>query len=118
VLQGRKQGSGARRVNDLPLVIGADVESGARATSHFDGLIDEVRLSDTARYAGESFEPQRRFEPDERTRLLLHMDGMVGPWLLDSSAKTLRVEPRNGPRLAPADATPSDAGTLSSSTSP
>ena len=38
------------------------------------GAIDEVRLSSTARYLSD-FEPQDRFEDDENTLVLLHMDG-------------------------------------------
>ena len=39
--------------------------------------LDEVRISDVARYT-EDFEPQTRYEPDENTLSLWHMDEGVG----------------------------------------
>lgn len=55
-----------------------------------NGLIDEVRISDTARYAG-SFEPPRReFDPDPHTLLLLHFTaggenvGLIGDDVIPS----------------------------------
>jgi hypothetical protein len=67
-------------------MIGADVTKEGGAVSFFDGRIDEVRISKVARYA-EPFEPQRRFETDAETLLLLHMDGEIGPWAYDSSGR-------------------------------
>jgi hypothetical protein len=83
----RTPGSGARRTNTLPLIVGADVNARGDAVSHFDGQIDEVRLSGVARYEGDGFTPRRRARPDEHTLLLLHMDGAVGPWLHDASGR-------------------------------
>jgi hypothetical protein len=74
-----------RRTNDLPLILGGDVAGGGRAMSFFDGQIDAFRLSSTARYSGPRFTPQRRFESDEGTVLLLNMDGAIGPWIYDES---------------------------------
>jgi hypothetical protein len=51
----------------------------------FTGLIDEVRISSTARYEGDTFVPAARHEPDARTALLLHCDVDAGTWLLDAS---------------------------------
>lgn len=76
---------GERTRRGLPLLVGADVDGAGLATSCFPGEIDEVRISRTARYSGSGFEPQRRFEADEETCLLLHMDDEVGPWVFDSS---------------------------------
>lgn len=78
-------GKGKRINNALPLLVGADVTASGRGTSFFTGEIDEVRLSIGARYAGPQFTPQRRFEADDQTRLLLHFDGRVGPWIFDES---------------------------------
>jgi hypothetical protein len=39
------------------------------------GAIDEVRLSNVARYTTDSFTPQRRFTPDCETAILWHLDG-------------------------------------------
>jgi len=57
-----------------------------------EGLIDEVRISDKARYPAEDkiipirFEvPQGRFEPDENTLALWHFDGDRAAWLKDAS---------------------------------
>jgi hypothetical protein len=84
-LVGKAPGSGERRRNSLPLYIGADPDSVGKPDSFFEGLIDEVRISKVARYAGEKFEPERRFKPDADTVLLLHLDRNVGPWALDAS---------------------------------
>jgi len=75
----------------------------------FQGTIDEVRISNIARYT-EDFTPQDRFEPDEHTMALYHFDEGQGDVLHDSSgnghhgkivgAKWVRVE------TAPAAASP------------
>lgn len=46
---------------------------------YLDGRIDELRISDTARYAS-NFCPDRfyRFQRDTNTRVLLHMDAFIG----------------------------------------
>ncbi len=85
-LAGERAASGKRKRNKLPFYVGADVAANGRATSYFDGDIDEFRLSRVARYAGEKFEPARRFEPDVDTVVLLHMDRRIGPWIADRSA--------------------------------
>jgi hypothetical protein len=77
--------SGKRKMNGLPLMIGADVDRNGAAVSHFHGAIDEVRLSKRARYTGDRFAPQRRLEPDADTLLLLHMDGTVATWLYNAA---------------------------------
>ncbi len=76
-------GQGRRTTNRLPLYLGADTDGNGRPVSHFEGALDEVRLSTSARYGGERFEPARRIEPDADTRLLYHCDRAVGPFLLD-----------------------------------
>ena len=50
----------------------------------FHGLIDEVRISNIARYT-DDFTPQKRFEPDEHTMALYHFDEGEGDVLHDSS---------------------------------
>ena len=85
-LAGETPGKGRRTRNGLPLMIGADVTKDSAPVSFFTGRIDEVHVSKVARY-GAAFTPQRRFEPDENTLLLLHMDGPVGPWAYDSSGR-------------------------------
>ena len=50
----------------------------------FHGIIDEVRISNIARYT-ENFMPQRHVEPDEHTMALFHFDEGSGDVLHDSS---------------------------------
>ncbi len=50
----------------------------------FTGVIDEVRISRTARYVKE-FEPKTRFEPDPDTLAMFHCDEGQGDVLTDSS---------------------------------
>lgn len=91
-LRARTPGSGERTSREVPLILGADVTGDGRATSPFDGSLDEVRLSTVARYGGERFTPPRRHEPDGNTHLLLHLDHLIGPWVYDHSPR--RVHPR------------------------
>ena len=95
-------GSGRRTRRAVPFLIGADPNGDGRATSAFDGAIDEVRLSSVARYQGERFELPGRHGPDPSTRLLLHLDALVGPWVYDDSP--LHHHPRHtkGVELVPA----------------
>ncbi len=54
------------------------------------GLIDEVRISNIARYPVAQFEvdiPRHRLEPDEHTLALWHFDGSRAEWLSDASGK-------------------------------
>ncbi len=74
-----------RTGNDLPLCIGADPDPRGNPMALFAGQIDEVRISTSARYVGESFAPTRRFEPDDATALLLHLDQDLGAWTPDAS---------------------------------
>ncbi|MCA9120823.1 MAG: SUMF1/EgtB/PvdO family nonheme iron enzyme [Planctomycetaceae bacterium] len=70
----------------LPLMIGANPQVGPKPPAHnFDGIIDEVRLSDAARYS-DSFTPAAHFEADEHTLALYHFDEGTGDVLKDSSA--------------------------------
>jgi hypothetical protein len=81
------EAQGRRKTNGLPLFIGADPNGNGAPVSFFAGAIDEVRLSRVARYAGPSFVPPRRHEPDADTLLLLHLDSDFGPWTPDASAQ-------------------------------
>jgi len=84
-LVARADAQGPRRTNDLPFVVGADVDGRGEPTSYFDGMIDEVRISRVARYTGDAFTPKRRLASDRETAALLRMDPVGGPWLYDSS---------------------------------
>jgi len=78
--------AGKRKTNDLPLVIGGDVDGAGKPTSEFTGTIEAVRLSDVARYAGKSFAPESDWTPDASTVLFFDMDRNMGPWAIDESA--------------------------------
>jgi len=92
-------------------VIGAQPHFGPYA-DFFHGLIDEVRISNVARYT-EDFAPQLRFEPDEHTMALYHFDQGTGDALHDSSgnghhgkivgAKWVRVDDQLRPVAASAE---------------
>jgi len=98
----REARSGSRRVNALPLLVGADVDGRGRPMSHFQGMIDGVRVSSVARYEGEGFTPRRRPGSDEDTLLLLNMDGIVGPWVFDESGAKAHPVLTGDPEVVPA----------------
>ena len=91
--------SGKRRTNDLPLMVGADVNGQGRGVAHFDGLIDAVRLSTVARYDGDRFRPTRRHRVDDDTLLLLDMDEIYGPWTYDRSGRAAHPLVKGAPTL-------------------
>jgi hypothetical protein len=80
-------GKGSRRGNELPLFIGADPDGNGRPMSFFDGRVDDVRLSQVARYRGETFEPPATHRPDADTVLLVACDRDFGPWAVDASVR-------------------------------
>ncbi len=94
-------GQGQRTLNELPLLIGADVDSKGLATSHFKGSLDDVHLSSTARYTGERFAPPAHQEGSEHSLLLLRADGLLGPWALDRSPANNHPSIQGRPGLAP-----------------
>ncbi|MDA1263751.1 MAG: metallophosphoesterase [Planctomycetota bacterium] len=102
-LTGKARASGKRTLRAIPLILGADVASNGSATSPFDGVIDEVRLSTVARYAGDSVTIPRRHAPDEHTHLLLHLDHKLGPWIYDDSPRQRHPRWSGNPQLVPAD---------------
>ena len=85
-LVGRMPADGVRTTNELPFVVGGDVDRSGAGTSFFDGAIDEVRLSSTARY-DDGFEPVVRHEHDDATVLLLHMDARRGAWIAGDAGR-------------------------------
>lgn len=74
-----------RTTNGLPLYVGADPDGSGKPMSFFEGAIDEVRLSSTARYLGEWFTPERRLTADRDTVALYTFDRSMGPYVLDTS---------------------------------
>ena len=77
---------GGRQFHNTPTIIGANAtrDLKARPESFFQGTIDEMRISNVARYT-EGFTPQDRFETDEHTLALYHFDEGTGDVLKDSS---------------------------------
>lgn len=93
--------TGSLRLTGTPLTIGADTGRGGPRNT-MDGLVDEVRVSRGVRYSGRGFTPARRLSPDDRTALLLHMDGAAGSYLFDSSGRGAHARLVGGARLRPA----------------
>lgn len=100
-LAAAKAASGKRRVNSLPLIIGADVDGQGRGTSWFAGSLDEVRISEGARYSGESFVVPARHTADRDTLLLLRGDDLPGPWARDHSPRARHPQHFGGLRQVP-----------------
>ena len=94
-----QKAAGKRDTNALPLSIGGDVDKNGNAVDTFDGELDEVRLSKSARYAGKSFTPTRRLAADADTLLWLPMDGALGPWVPDHSGRGACATRVGAPRL-------------------
>ena len=103
-LVGRAAGAGKRTTNQLPLVLGADVNQSGLPASHFEGDIDEVRLTIGAAYAGDSFAPARRLAVEPATRFLYRFDGVLWPLVADSGPAGLDATAVGAPRLVPANA--------------
>ncbi|MEQ8667734.1 MAG: protein kinase [Pirellulales bacterium] len=57
------------------------------------GLLDEVRISDTARYESD-FSPQREWAPDEQTVLLYHFDATTDGIIYDYSGNKHHIRDR------------------------
>ncbi|MCB9880310.1 MAG: metallophosphoesterase [Planctomycetes bacterium] len=97
-LVARTRGSGRRTRNTLPFIIGGDTGK-AGPNSGVVGSIDEVRVSSVARYTALSFEPSRRFAPDEATLALLHFDEAFGPFIADTSGRKNHGVLRDGAEI-------------------
>ena len=72
------------KLSPFPLYLGANPQPNGQVIRTFSGTLDEVRLSDTARYQDE-FEPSRRFESDAQTTALFHFDKGSGTVAYDYS---------------------------------
>ncbi|MGI9014394.1 MAG: LamG-like jellyroll fold domain-containing protein [Phycisphaerales bacterium] len=92
------QRAAARRQNQLPLYIGADVDQNGRPVSYFNGRIDSVRLSSTARYH-DDFIPERRMHADAATELLFNMDEVISMFLYDESPHSRHAVMVGQPRV-------------------
>ncbi len=85
MLIGRTPASGGRTLNDLPFLIGADVDSAGKPVSFATGRVDSVRLTQAALYSGQVIQKERRLHHDRDTLLMFNMDGNLGPWIYDAS---------------------------------
>jgi hypothetical protein len=74
--------------NTLPMYLGADVLGNGEPISFLNGEIDEFRLSNVCRYTA-AFEPAKRFETDEHTLVLYHLDRAFVNTVVDSSGNGL-----------------------------
>jgi predicted phosphodiesterase len=100
-LVARAAGQGARKTNAFPFYVGADPNAHGEPVAFFQGAIDEVRVSSTARYRGERFAPTARFAADADTALLLHCDADAGSWLCDDSPQHAHARRRGHAACAP-----------------
>ncbi len=62
------------------------VRIGSQHRRFFQGLIDEVRVSNAARYSAD-FSPQREFQPDDQTIALYHFDANPFGLVYDHSSQ-------------------------------
>ncbi|MEY3160232.1 MAG: hypothetical protein RIT25_223, partial [Planctomycetota bacterium] len=84
-LVARKAGSGKRKTNALPLLVGADPDGKGLPNSFLDGDIDDLRIRTGAHFRGERFDVPATTTVDADTLLLLACDADAGPWAIDSS---------------------------------
>ena len=70
----------------------------------FDGWIDEMRFSSSARYSGDFAPPHAPFEVDEWTEALYHFDEGTGSMLQDASGKEHNGTLIGGPQWVCSDA--------------
>jgi hypothetical protein len=97
-LQAEQATTSPPRDNHQPLYVGADPNWHGQPSRMFTGMVDEVRLSSTARYAG-PFAPQSGFERDEQTVLLLHFDRDFGALYPDDSGGDRHGWAAGSPRI-------------------
>ncbi len=86
----QKPASGARKMNRVPFVIGADPNREGRLGDSFSGLIDGVRLSKSVRYTEARFTPQRRYRADRDAVLLFHFDRRIDSFVFDDTARRVQ----------------------------
>nr|MBC8875589.1 redoxin family protein [Planctomycetota bacterium] len=76
--------NGAFEISSFPMLIGARPARGAKIHRALKGVVDDVRISEQARYL-EDFTPPERFERDRDTMALYHLDEGSGNLAHDSS---------------------------------
>ncbi|MEC7585104.1 MAG: LamG domain-containing protein, partial [Planctomycetota bacterium] len=98
-LLARNPAEGSRTTNTVALLVGAEPDAKSKPTSGFAGQLAEVRISSTARYADDAFEPPTQHEPDAHCELLLRCQQDAGSWILDSSSHGRHATPVGDARL-------------------
>ena len=98
-------------VHRLNIKPGKEAKIQLHIGSGFSGQIDEVRISKVARYE-QDFVPTPRFETDDDTLALYHMDDLHGNILADSSGNNHQGKIIGGARLR------NDGSPIASTTAP
>ena len=89
--------TGTITANNATGLDGLKVGNESTGTSPWDGWIDEVRISDTARYTSNFTAPTAAFTTDGNTLALYHMDGAAGgSTFTDSSGNGQNLTAVNG----------------------
>ena len=81
--------SGKRRVNQLPLFVGADPDKQGKPTRPFKTLIDNVRLTPAAVYTAD-FDSNKQVDAREDSLLWLDFNESLGPFVVDRGKKQRR----------------------------
>jgi hypothetical protein len=100
-LVAEQSASGARTLNELPLLVGADPDRNGRPTAAVPGWVDEVRISGTARYSGSSCPLRKRLAADADTLLFLPLDRTLGPLYPARAPHGVYAMPRGDVTLEP-----------------
>jgi hypothetical protein len=97
-------GTGKRKTNALPLMVGADVGGNGQPNSFFKGRVDGVRLTGGAVYVADTpFTPERRLGPQAETIFLTNVDGRIGRSVWGEGPMRTIGEKRGQPMLVPAE---------------
>ncbi len=100
----RQPASGKRGLNPLPLYVGADPGKDGEVTRPFDGFLDNVRVSNSARYT-ENFSPAKEFPVDEKTVLSYDFNFALGPFAVDRTDRHVPAKKVGTAKLLPAELT-------------
>ncbi len=98
-LQSEEKLEGERSISRRPLYVGADPDNRSRPGYFFTGAVDEVRVSNVARYT-KNFKPAKYFMRDKQTELLLHFDLDLASHFEDDSGHKRHGKPAGAPELA------------------
>ena len=96
-----QRGNAERQEGPLGAVDDVEVSAGSLMNPYefFNGCIDEIRISSTARYGGQRFDvPQQPFSADQYTIALWHCDEESGDSVFDSSGREYHGVCRQGVR--------------------